>query len=441
MRTLLRSLLPLAALAVAAPAFSQSACSHRLLVSGYNSNVHIYDACSGAFERTLDPQAGRLQGAQAIRLGPDGALWVVSEITSEVHRYDAVDFHYIDTPIDVGAGFGITGLTFRGEQAYVGGYNGNTVRTYSLSGQLQGTPVQGNTGVRGFDNGLTFGPDGSLYIPGYDTHNLLRHDPASGQNTLLVAASSGGLRNTRGILFRPDGETFLVSSEGSGQVLEYRRSDGGFVRQLASTLPRATGMAWAPDGALTVVTGQGVVLLDPDTGARRSTLVSAGSGGLNGPTFALYVAKPASIDTAQIGTQFWLTGPGRLVGRTLLVDALYSATGAAFGADFDPADIAVKRWGSLEIEFTGCGAASMNWTSTGAASAGFGDGGYALTRFLPGPGTRRCELAGFAQSPAEDWLQGTWSGGPTRSGEGFVLEYVDDATVVASWFTHRPVGD
>ena len=436
----MRAVLSFALFAFAATASAQSACSHSLLVSGYYSNVHVYDACSGAFERTLDPQAGRLQGAQATRLGPDGAIWVVSESTSQVHRYDAADFHFLGTPINVGAGFGITGLAFRGEQVYAGGYEGNTVRIYSLAGQLQSTPVQGVAAARGFDNGMTFGPDGLLYVPGYDTHNILRHDPATGQSTVLVAGGSGGLRNSRGILFRPGGATFLVSSEGSGQILEYRRADGGFVRQFAAALARPTGMLYHMDGSLLVVTNQGVVRLDPETGARRDTLVAAGSGGLNGPTFGMLVPKAASVDATQVGTQYWLTGPGRVVGRKLQVDALYSATGTGFGAGFDAQDIAVKRWGALEIEFTGCSSAVMTWMSTGNDTAGFGNGGYALTRFLPGPGTRRCEQAGFAASPAADWMSGTWSGGAARSGEGFVLDYIDDATVIAAWFTHRPGG-
>jgi streptogramin lyase len=434
----MRAILSLVLLALAATASAQSTCSHRLLVSGYFSNVHVYDACSGAFERTLDPQAGRLQGAQAIRLGPDGAVWVVSEGTAQVHRYDAGDLHFLDTPIAVGAGFGITGLAFRGAQAYAGGYDGNAVRVYSLAGQLQSTPVQGVAAARGFDNGLTFGPDGLLYIPGYDTHNVLRHDPATGQNSVIVAAGAGGLRNSRGILFRPDGNTFLVSSEGSGQVLEYRRADGGLVRQFASGLARPTGMLFHMDGSLLVVTNLGVMRLDPDTGVRRDTLVAAGSGGLSGPTFGMLLPKSASLDRSQVGTQYWLTGPGRLAGRKLQVDALYSATGTAFGAAFHPLDVVAKRWGALEIEFTGCSSATLTWMSTGNDTANFGNGGYALSRFLPGPGTRRCEQAGFAASPAADWMSGTWSGGAARSGEGFVLDYIDDATVVAAWFTHRP---
>ena len=426
-------------LAAAPPAVAQAECDRHLLVSGYNSGVHVYDGCSGASLRALDPQFGRLLGPQAMRLGPDGALWVVSEGTEQVHRYRADDFGFLSTPVATGAGFGLTGIDFRDGALWAGGYRGNAVRRYTLDGTLQATPVQGGAGARGFDNGLSFGPDGMLYIPAYDSHTVLRHDPASGQTTTLVATGSGGLRNTRGILFRPDGATFLVSSEGSGQILEFRREGGTLVRELARGLQRPTGMAFGPDGSLVVATRTGVLRLDPASGASRGVLVAAGSGGLDGPTYVLFLPKAAPLDRSQVGTQFWVSGAGRLDGRRVVVDALYSSTGPVFGAAYDPQAVVARRWGRLTLEFTSCTSATMQWDSSGPDSAGFGTGGYALSRFIPGPGTRRCEQAGFAQAAPEDWLQGTWWGGAVRSGEGFIFEYVNDSTVVATWFTHRPL--
>ena len=436
-RRALAVVLALCAGAAAAPLRAQAECDRHLLVSGYNSNVHVYDGCSGAFLRVLDSQPGRLAGPQALRLGPDGALWVVSEATEQVHRYRADDFAFLSTPVATGAGFGLTGIDFRDGAVWAGGYRGNVVRRYGLDGALQSTPVQGAAG-RGFDNGLVFGPDGLLYIPAYQSHTVLRHDPAGGQTTTLVGAGSGGLRNTRGILFRPDGATFLVTSEGSGQILEYRRDSGALVRELARGLVRPTGMAFGPDGSLVVATRDGVLRLDPSSGANRGMLVPAGSGGLDGPTFVLFLPKATPVDRSQVGSQFWISGPGRLDGRRVVVEAMYSSNGPVFGAGYDPQAIVSRRWGRLTLEFTGCTSATMGWDSTGADSAGFGSGGYVLSRFIPGPGTRRCEQAGFAQSPPEDWLQGTWWGGSARSGEGFIFEYVNDTTVVATWFTHRP---
>jgi streptogramin lyase len=439
--TMFRSLFLLAllgALIHAGPARSQSECDQYVLVSGYFSNVHIYDGCSGAFLRVLDGQAGRLSGPQAVRIGPDGNLWVVSENTAQVHRYRADDFAFVDSPIDVGPGFGLTAIAFREQDLYAGGYNTSTVRRYTTGGQLLSTPVPLTAGFRGVDNGMTFGPDGKLYVPGYDSHNVLRHDPATGQNTILVPASTAGLRNARGILFRPSGDTFLLTAEGSGQILEFRRDTGALVRELRAGLSRPTGMAWGPDGSLVVATSTRVVRLDPDTGAERSTLVAPGSGGLSGPTFVAFVPKAQGIDRSQVGTQFWISGVGRLDGARVVVDTMQTTTGPAFGADFDASLSVTKRWGRMVFDFTSCSTATMTWNSTGADSAGFGQGGYELIRLLSSPGYLACAEQGFAHSTPRDWLGGIWYGGPERGGEGFVFEFVNPSLVAVAWFTHRP---
>ena len=50
------------------------------------------------------------------------------------------------------------------------------------------------------------------------------------------------------------------------------------------------------------------------------------------------------------------------------------------------------------------------------------------------------EVDGRLRSPGiEDWLHGTWYGGPARGGEGFTFEYVNDALIAVAWFTHRPI--
>ena len=62
-------------------------CSHRLLVSGFFSTVHVYDACSGAYIKDLD-SGSRLAGAQAIRVGSDGNLYVPGFGSHNMVRYD-----------------------------------------------------------------------------------------------------------------------------------------------------------------------------------------------------------------------------------------------------------------------------------------------------------------------------------------------------------------
>ena len=100
----------LIALLGAPAAYAQ--CAERVLVSGYfSNNVHVYDGCNGAFERLLDDQ-NRIRGPQAVKIGPDGRLYVVSEENGRILRYDARTLAYIDTFITTGAGFNATGIAF-----------------------------------------------------------------------------------------------------------------------------------------------------------------------------------------------------------------------------------------------------------------------------------------------------------------------------------------
>jgi len=111
---------------LALPAAAQS-CGSRLYVSGFFSTVHVFDACTGQYLRDLDARS-RLSGAMAVRLGPDGFLYAVAE-----------------TGAALGPAF----------------------------------PARAS-GLAGPDNGMTFGPDGNLYVPGYDSNSVVRWDPRTG---------------------------------------------------------------------------------------------------------------------------------------------------------------------------------------------------------------------------------------------------------------------
>src|SRR5687768_11510361 len=71
------------------------ACASRLFVSGYFSTVHVYDACTGAYLRDLDTPT-RIRGAQAVRLGPDGLIYVVSELSQQILRYRNDSLAFVD---------------------------------------------------------------------------------------------------------------------------------------------------------------------------------------------------------------------------------------------------------------------------------------------------------------------------------------------------------
>jgi DNA-binding beta-propeller fold protein YncE len=436
---LVRALLALLALAGAADAAAQS-CGSRLFLSGFFSTVHVYDACTGAYLRNLDAPT-RLRGAMAVRLGPDGLLYVVAEQGGAIHKYRNDTLEYVGVFATVGA-IGATGLAFDAAGvAYVASYNNGTVYRYDRSGAGLGAAFPAFPQLRGLDNGLTFGPDGTLYIPGYDTGNVGRWVPSTGAASVALAANTAGLQLTRGLLPAHDNQHLFITSEGSGRVLKWNPASGA-VSVLAEGLVQPKGIDYAPDGKLLVSSGNALLRIDPDSGATLGTLVAEGAGGVSGLVFAAVIpvaAGPApAVDATQVGTQFWVVGDGVFSGRALEFDAV-SATGTAFGPTLAFSELAFKRWGRIRIELVSCTQARFSWDSTGANSAGFGSGSYDAVRYLENEDTARCR-----QRPLDNadrsWVNGMWWGGATRAGEGFTLDRNADGTTFFAWFTHRPPG-
>jgi sugar lactone lactonase YvrE len=439
MRPLHSLLLLLAALLAPASVLAQTC--PRVLVSGYYSTVHVYDGCSGSHLRMLDARS-RLTGAQAIRQR-DGFLYVIAEGHGEVHRYRADSLEFVDTPYRSEANAGITGIDFDSAgAAYVGRYSRQDVLRFANAGAQATTAVAARAGgIAGPDNGLVFGPDGALYVPGYDSSSVIRFDPATGETRSFVAAGSGGLYQARGLLFLPDG-SLLVSSEGGDQILRYG-TDGEFLG-VFTTLPngfRPTGLARL-NGSTLLVAGSGsnsVLRVDAHTGTLGSPLVVARAGGLSGATFVSVLSAPEPApDASQIGSQYWVTGAGLAQGKRLVVDDIYSAGGAAFGAAFRPQDIQTRRWGSLRIEFTDCSRGLLSWDSTGDDSAHFGLGGYPIVRLLPTAEGDRCSAQGLGAFEGASFMSGVWYGGGARSGEGLFIDVSSAGPISVAFFTHRP---
>lgn len=436
---MLRFLFALAAVFASLGAAAQTACPARLFVSGYFSTVHVFDACTGAYLRDLDGPE-RIAGPQAVRLGPDGLLYVVSEETSTILKYRNDTLAHAGEFVRTGP-TGPTGLAFDAAgTAYVGGYRSHDVRRYAAAGAAGETVIAARAaGLRGPDNGLVFGPDGNLYVPGYDSHNVVRWDPRTGLTQEALAAGAGGIVHTRGLLPGKSGSEMFITAEGSGRLLRWDLASGALT-VLRSGLARPTGLAWAPDGNLLVVDGPAVVRIDPATGNTLSTLVAGGAGGVSGPVFLAVVpvaAAATGVDAAQVGTQYWVVGDAAFAGRVLDVRTVYSATGTAFGAALRFQDITLRRWGSVRLELVSCTRAHFAWDSSGTDSARFGSGAYEVERYFANEATRRCEQQGV-DGADRSWVNGMWWGGEARAGEGLFLDRREDGTTFFAWFTHRP---
>lgn len=290
------SILLASCLCLAGQAAQAQTCSHHLLVSGYFSdNVAVYDACSGTFMRQLE-QAGRIDGAQAVRHNPrDDLLYVVSEGNDQVQRYRRTSgYDFVDVFAQLDAAFDPTGVAFgpAGEVLVAGYGSSSVVALDPVTGAVVATVLPSDSGLLGADNGMIVTPTGQLFVPGYDTSSVARVDLATGDvDADFIATGSGGLFETRGIV--DEGATLLVGGEGSGAIYRFDAVSGAFVETLVSGLTRPTGMALDLDGSLLVLWGNRVRRYDRTTGEALGILANGADGGISGGTFIALVPAPA----------------------------------------------------------------------------------------------------------------------------------------------------
>jgi hypothetical protein len=287
----LHRFLSLLAALLALPAAAQAPCPARLFVSGWQSTVHVFDACTGQYLRDLDTRA-RLAGAMAVRLGPDGLLYAVAETGGVIQKYRNDTLEYVGPFVQV-PGIGATGLVFDAAGiAYVDGYASDDVKRFDRAGAALAPAFPANaSGLNGPDNGMTFGPDGNLYIPGWDSNNVVRWNPGTGETTVAVAARTAGLFHTRGLLVSRDGQFIFITSEGSGTVLKWRLATGE-VSVLATGLTQPTGIDYGLDGKLLVSSADSVVRIDPETGQQLSVFIPNGTGGISAQVFLAVIPAP-----------------------------------------------------------------------------------------------------------------------------------------------------
>ena len=288
---MIRIIVALCALLAAGHALAQSpaqspSCGARLFLSGYFSTVHVFDACTGAYLRDLDTNA-RILGPQAVKLGPDGLIYVTSENTQQILRYRNDTLEFVDVFATL-PGADPTGFAFGPNgDVYVAAYKTSDVRRLSATGTPIDIPVPARAaGLIGPDNGITFGPDGNLYVPGYDSNSVVRYDPRTGATSVAVPGRAQGLGHTRGLLPERDGTGILITGEGSNQLLRLDLATGA-VTVKNGTLNQPTGLDFAPDGSLLVLERDRVRRLDPVTGAVLAVFIPAGSAHVD---FGTYLA-------------------------------------------------------------------------------------------------------------------------------------------------------
>ncbi|MBX3725778.1 MAG: hypothetical protein KF823_07655 [Xanthomonadales bacterium] len=141
----------------------------------------------------------------------------------------------------------------------------------------------------------------------------------------------------------------------------------------------------------------------------------------------------------EAGNQRWLTAVGELrsdaAGEYLAFPELVATRGARFGAAFDPGDVVREVVGSSRLRFEDCERAVFGFQAYGQVLT------IPLQRLahLMGSACERPHGTTGRPSAAHAGLSGSWYD-PSRSGEGYALQWINPEQAILTWYTYDTAG-
>jgi photosystem II stability/assembly factor-like uncharacterized protein len=248
------------------------------------NRVLRFDGSTGALLGTF-ASGGGLSNAYSLTFGPDGNLYVSSRDSGQILRYSGTTGAFLGVFAACGDMTAPQGLTFGPNgDLYVADNAVGVVRFDGTTGAF----ISDFTGPINIDS-LTFGPDGNLYVSRIggsieQAGTIERYNGATGSFIdTLVTHGSGGLATPSGLSFGPDGNLYVASEHGGGgdqdSVLRYDGTSGAFLDTFASNLRNPGGMVFhAPLASQTgfAVAELGKVLRTRDGGNTWNTVLNLG---------------------------------------------------------------------------------------------------------------------------------------------------------------------
>lgn len=270
-----------------AAAGRHTASADELLVSGFFSDsVGSFDAATGSFLGNFD--GAGLDGVLAARVGADGLLYVASEGSNQVKRYNVGTRSFVDNFVTTGSGGlnGPSGLTWDSAgNLLVSSFNNDSVLKYDgITGAFLETVVaSGSGGLNGPDNGTIIGADGLLYVPSYFSNQILRYDLDAQTSEVFI----DNILRPRVLVFHNN--ELYITSETADAVRRYD-SNGAFIDNFiqpgAAVMDEPVGLTFFNNSwFVSSATMDKVLQFDSSGNLIDASFISAGSGGIDGPTF------------------------------------------------------------------------------------------------------------------------------------------------------------
>ncbi len=141
-------------------------------------------------------------------------------------------------------------------------------------------------------------------------------------------------------------------------------------------------------------------------------------------------------------TQAWiLAQDGRVDGDRIRFENAFTTRGPRFGSGFDPGDLQVLPWGTLEFRFLDCNRGEVSF----AGPPGWGSGAREIMRLtalseLECEGKRRLGASGARSMDGLRSRSGSWFD-PAHNGEGWQVEELPDGRNQVYWFTYDERGE
>jgi streptogramin lyase len=284
-----RSLLGAGVVAAALTGFVVSAARADLFVSSSsNNNVVQYSETDGSF-LSIFAQGNGLGSPRGALIGPDGNLYVGNSDGYNVLRFSGVDGSFIDIFASGGGLKGPRGIIFGPDgNLYVASKsNSNVVRFNGTTGQFMDVFVPTNSGGLDGARGLVFGPDGNLYVASFGdvigpmSSAVLRYSGADGSfmDVFATDAASNTSNGINGLTFGPDGNLYVTKGS-SDTIIRYDGKTGQQIDYFVqgNGIPGdPNGILFGPDGNLYVadLTSGGVIQFDGTTGDFIQQFVSS----------------------------------------------------------------------------------------------------------------------------------------------------------------------